>query len=111
MLNVASPNQPSFENLDADAVGVHLASVLQDRPSAELAAICARIATRFKEVRGDPQAMREFMYTHLQVSTETQDGVASVELDGIDETTLGAPPPPIVVGTDTAHLVEADVSQ
>ncbi len=103
-LYIAHPQAATINDLDADAVGVHLATVLQDHPSAEMEAICARITTRFKEVSGDPEAMKEFMYNHLQVSTEVQDIVAAgpetQEVDGQGPPT----PPPIVVTSGSSQL-------
>jgi hypothetical protein len=102
-LYIAHTRNATIGELDADAIGVHLANVLQDRPSAEMAAICARITTRFKEVSGDPKAMKEFMYNHLQVSTETQDDVVA-EPQAQDAPTSGPPtPPPIVISTSSTH--------
>jgi len=97
-LYIAHAGRPPFSDLDADAVGAYLSLVLQDRPSAEMTALCARIATRFKEVSGDVKAMKDFMYNHLQVSAETQEAIESKETA---EVTAGKslPPPPIVISS------------
>jgi hypothetical protein len=105
-LYIAHPHSATMSELDADTIGANLAMVLQDRPSAEMAAICARIATRFREVSGDPKAMKEFMYNHLQVSTETQDDVVAVPTEEPDVHSSPAPPP-IVISTGSAQSQSA----
>jgi hypothetical protein len=100
-LYVAHSERPAFYDLDADAIGVQLAFVLQDRPSAELVALCARIVTRFKEVSGDAQAMKEFMYNHLQVSTEAQEVINSAESPEEIQAAIPISPPPIVISSDS----------
>ena len=49
--------------------------MFQDRPTADLTAMFARATVRYKDLKGDPIAMKEFMYTHLGVSSEIMEAI------------------------------------
>jgi Domain of unknown function (DUF3883) len=100
----SNPDAGVFD-IDADALGSALVPIFQDRPSTDITAMFARAAVRYKDLRGDPTAMREFMYTHLGVSYEVMaliEEEESVELGSPEVDTL-PPPPAKLVGQVNEH--------
>lgn len=100
----SNPDAGIFD-IDADALGSALVPIFQDRPSTDITAMFARTAVRYKDLRGDPTAMKEFMYTHLGVSYEVMALVEeeeSVELGSPEVDTL-PPPPAKLVGPVNEH--------
>jgi len=95
-LFVAADPEAGLLDIDADALGSALVPVFQDRPSADIAAMFARTAVRYKDLRGDSAAMREFMYTHLGVSYEVMETVDQEESGQLDTADSESPPPPPV---------------
>jgi hypothetical protein len=89
-------------HFDADALGAALVPLFQDRPPSELPALFARIAVRFRECQGSPEAMREFMYSHLGVSFEALEGAL---LESQETESPQAPPPP------PARIVSGDIEE
>jgi hypothetical protein len=74
-LFVSSLPDAGMLDIDADALGSTVVPMFQDRPAADITAMFARAAVRYKDLRGDPIAMKEFMYTHLGVSSEIMEAI------------------------------------
>lgn len=115
VLFVAAGSKPQFKDLDADALGTVLVPMFQDRAAADLIAMFARVAVRFKETGGDVPAMRDFMYSHLGVSMEVLENVSEPEPERPTTAATMAPPPPaIIIGSTSdegAQPTLADLMQ
>ena len=58
------------ESLDGDALGDALVPIFTDRASDELAGLFPRIVSRYQQLRGEQDAMKEFLYSQLGISED-----------------------------------------
>lgn len=90
-LYVADSASAAVADVDADALGEALVPLFSDAqgPNDELAALFARIVSRYKYLRGDRDAMADYLYHQLHVSREAQDTARALLL----EDSANTPPP------------------
>jgi len=89
-LSILSPS------LDADALGEALAPILSTDRVDDLRGLLPRITSRYQQVRGDKEAMEEFLYHQLGISKEAQDmgrSIISGEVISPETKSLPLPPP------------------
>ena len=99
-LFVSSLPDAGLFNIDADALGSTLVPMFQDRPTADLTAMFARATVRYKDLKGDREAMKEFMYTHLGVSSEIMEAIEDEQSGELSVSNQEMPPPPArIVGS------------
>jgi hypothetical protein len=82
--------------LDADALGEALAPILSPDRVDDLRGLLPRITSRYQQVRGDKEAMEEFLYYQLGISREAQDmgrSIISGEVISPETPKLPLPPP------------------
>jgi len=93
----------STPDVDADALGEALAPVFLDGMGDELAGLFPRIASRYQQVQGKRDAMEEFLYHQLRISSEAQEMAWAMVSGEVDVAGPMPPPPPIrVLSRDTA---------
>lgn len=94
-LYVAGNLPINFFTLDGDALGDAIAPLFLDGINEEpLAALFPRITARYIQVNGNDDLMREFLQSHLGVSTAAQEEAQSPEIQAQQSTPITIPPPP-----------------
>ncbi len=87
-------------DIDADALGDVLTNIFLDRQDPEIAGLFPRIASRYKQLKGDRKEMEEYLLNQLEISKEAQDA-AWAALSGEDilstSTILITPPPANII--------------
>jgi hypothetical protein len=94
-LFVAATHDARIADIDADALGTTIIQMFQDPPAADMTALFARVVVRYKDTEGAASAMKDFLYTHLGVSSEIleiSEGRSTPRDETKAERTLGPPP-------------------
>jgi hypothetical protein len=96
-INANSSISLSSPELDADALGEAIAPLFLDGTSAsnELENLFSRITTRYQMLRGNREALQEYLYLQLEISQEAQDSAWAM-LAG-DIVPSRTPPPPVQI--------------
>lgn len=101
-------------DLDADALGAALIPVFLEEASEELTGLFPRITSRFQSVRGNREAMADFLYFQLGVSREAQETAWAMTTDDtLLPISASVPPPPpakliIPTSQDITNRASAD---
>jgi len=100
VLYIAASSPVTMMELDSDALGGVLVPVFfNDISNKNLEGLFPRIASRFKETRGDHPKMKEFMHRHLSISDDAMD-MARAKITGeFAEASPVPSPPPTIVST------------
>lgn len=91
----------SSPELDADALGEAIAPLFLDGIGSELENLFPRITTRYQMLRGNREAMQEYLYLQLEISEEAQE-TAWAMLSG-EAPSPQAPPPIRIIHTHGIH--------